>query len=657
MKNLLKLLLKSSLFGLAAAQAFAELSFDNIYSDNMVLQRGEKVYISGSASPNANVCVEFSGQRKSARADENGRWSVLLSPMKASLKPEELKLTSGGESAKLGNVLVGDVWLCSGQSNIDMPVGGHPLLREKLKGESNENVRICLVRRTNKSAENAPRDRADLQINWSPVDAKNLQSFSPLAYYFAKKFSADEGVPVGLVEAAVGGTRIQPWMPEISREIMSDFDDKTSGGHPSHHLYNTMINPLKNMTFKGVLWWQGESSSLYPERYALLFPRMIEDWRKEFKKPELPFIFVVLAAHRAVDGDVTGEAWAWLRDAQLKALKLKNTYAVSAVDIGEYEDIHPQNKELVADRVNSIAKKIGTPDEVKTESPIYESAKPLKDGTLLIAFKNTGSKLLAKRVALNNKKNMEFGKDPKAFVLPENELAGFEICGEDGVFHSAKAKIIDSKRVALKSDRVKSPVAARYMWKSFALGNLYNDKGFPALPFRSDDFKAPDFLGRSVGSDFDAKNLSALGESFEPMLKTAESEFEKVKRGEMEFLKAIKSPKFSGRYAYFKAPEAFKRIADKRELEVEVVYLDSGPDTITLVYDSSDPEVRKGQPNEGAWKTLGALKLEDSGKVKVATFKVSDAKFAGRLNGADIRLQSMPNADFEVLGLFIREGK
>lgn len=657
MKDLLKLLLKSSIFGLAASQAFAELGFDNIYSDNMVLQRGEKVYISGSANPNANVCVEFSGQRKSAKADAEGKWSVLLSPMKASLKPELLKLTSGGESAELKNVLVGDVWLCSGQSNIDMPVGGHPLLREKLKNELNENVRICLVRRTNKNAENSPREKADLQISWSAVDGKNLQSFSPLAYYFAKKYSADEGVPVGLLEAAVGGTRIQPWMPEISREIMTDFDDKTSGGHPSHHLYNTMVNPLKNMTFKGILWWQGESSSLYPERYAVLFPRMIADWRKEFKKPELPFVFVVLAAHKAVDGDVTNEAWAWLREAQLEALKLNNTYAVSAVDIGEYEDIHPQNKELVADRVNSIVKKIGTPDEVKTESPLYEAAKPLKGGAFLIAFKNAGSKLAAKRVALNNKRNMDFGKDPEAFVLSEEKLSGFELCGEDKIFYPAEAKIIDSKRVALKSDKVKSPIAARYMWKSFALGNLYNDKGFPALPFRSDDFKAPDFLGRTLGSEFDAKNLPALGKSFEPVLKSAESEFEKAKRGDFEFLKAIKSPKFSGRYAYFKAPEGFKRIADKRELEVAVVYLDAGPDTITLMYDSSDPEIRKGQPNEGAWKKLGALKLEDSGKVKVATFKVSDAKFAGRLNGADIRLQSMPNLDFEILGLFVREGK
>lgn len=657
MKSFFKIALKTSFLSFAASQAFAVLSFDNIYSDNMVLQRGAKVHISGSANPNANVCVEFSGQRKTARANENGKWSLFLSPMKASLKAEDLRLTSGKEIAELKNILVGDVWLCSGQSNIDMPVGGHPLLREKLKDESNENVRICLVRRTDSKAENTPRQIADLQINWSSVSGKNLQSFSPLAYYFANKFSADEGVPVGLVEAAVGGTRIQPWMPEISREVMTSFDDKTSGGHPSHLLYNTMVNPLKDMTFKGVLWWQGESSSLYPERYAVLFPRMIEDWRKEFKKPDMPFVFVVLAAHRAVDGDVTNEAWAWLREAQLKALKLKNTYAVSAVDIGEYEDIHPQNKELVAERVNSIVKAMDKPQAPKTESPMYESCKVLKDGTVLVKFTNSGNKLLAKRVALNKRRNMEFGKDPEAFVLPEGELSGFELCGEDRVFFPAKAKIIDSKHIALKSDKVKTPIAARYMWKSFALGNLYNDMGFPSLPFRTDNFAAPDFLGRTIGSEFDAKKVSDLGVKFEPVLKTAESEFKDVDHGGVKFLKAIKSPNFSGRYAYFKAPQGFKNMSGKREIEISIVYIDSGPDTIELVYDSNDSNVRKGQANAGAWKKLGALKIEDSGKVKLAKFKVSDAKFAGRLNGADVRLQSIPNTDFEVLGLFIKEAE
>lgn len=655
MNNFLKFILRTSLLSFAASQALAELSFDNIYSDNMVLQRGEKVHISGSANPNANVCVEFSGQRKTAKANANGKWSVFLSPMKASLKAEDLILTSGRERTELKNVLVGDVWLCSGQSNIANSVASHPLLREKLKNESNENVRICLVRRTDSKAENTPRQVADLQINWSPVDAKNLQSFSPLAYYFAKKFSSDEGVPVGLVEAAVGGTRIQTWMPEISREIMTGFDDKTSGRHPSHLLYNRMVNPLKNMTFKGVLWWQGESSSLYPERYAVLFPRMIEDWRKEFKKPDMPFVFVVLAAHRAVDGDITNEAWAWLREAQLKALKLGNTYAVSAVDIGEYEDIHPQNKELVAERVNSIVKAMDKPQALKTESPMYESHKVLEDGTMLVKFINNANKLLAKRVALNNKRNKEFGKDPEAFVLSEGELSGFELCGEDKVFFPAKAKIIDSKHVALKSDKVESPIAARYMWRSFALGNLYNDKGFPALPFRTDNFAAPDFLGRTIGSEFEVDNISTLGEGFIPSLKTGESEFKEVDRKGIKFLKAVKSPNFTGRYAYFKAPGSFKNTASKRELELNIVYIDSGPDTITLMYDSCDPEIRKGQPNAGAWKKLGALKLEDSGKVKVAKFKVSDAKFAGRLNGADIRLQSIPNTDFEVLGLFIKD--
>jgi sialate O-acetylesterase len=259
-------------------------------------------------------------------------------------------------------------------------------------------------------------------------------------------------------------------------------------------LYNGTIHPLMPFGIKGVLWYQGESDSRYADTYRLLFPDLIRAWRAEWGQGVFPFIFAQLSSNEDRSWSAAFEpkecAWAWLREAQTCGLNEPNTAMIVIYDIGEWEDIHPQDKDEVGRRF-ALAVAALEDNTVIAQGPVYKSHE-IRKQRIIVSFDNLEGGLLAKEVRMNKNKGLAPGSDPEAFVAPADQLVGFTICGPDRVFYEAKA-VINPKgdAVIVGSPKVTEPVAVRYAWATFALANLYNQAGLPAHPFRTDDFSMP----------------------------------------------------------------------------------------------------------------------------------------------------------------------
>lgn len=479
---------------LAICCARGDVTLPYILCDHMVVQRDLPVHIWGKAAPGEGVSVAFRGASRSTTADGLGLWSIYLPPGEAG-GPFEVSV-KGRNAIVLKDVLVGDVWLASGQSNMEWPVAWAANAQAEIAAAKHPKIR--LVRAMHRVSE-YPLDNFVGQL-WAECSPGTVANFSAAAYYFGRRLQEDLGVPIGLIQSAWGGTPLDAWtsldaisadaslMPVIAEwaRLMHGYGEdllryqkdlaawKTGGRkHPEPELrtgpggpftpaglYNAMIVPLTNYPIRGVIWYQGEENTA-PERapvYGRLFRTMIRDWRRAWKQGDFPFLFVQLAAYRAAPDS----EWPELREAQRHALALANTAMAVTIDIGDPGSIHPKNKQEVGRRLARAARALSYGEKIEYAGPLYRQATGEK-GALRLWFDHAGGGLKMKG----------------------DRLKGFEIAGGDHKFVPAEARI-EGSTVVVGNKAVPSPIYVRYGWADYPDCNLFNVEGLPASPFRSE---------------------------------------------------------------------------------------------------------------------------------------------------------------------------
>lgn len=470
--------------------AFADVKLPAIIGDNMVLQTGQDVPIWGTAEPGEKIEVRINAPGSSTnaeadnvaedtrveqtQADDKGNWRVTFKPMEASAEPVSVVIT-GANKITVQNVLLGDVWVCSGQSNMEWSVARSDNPEEEIQNAKHPKIRLFQVQKVVSS--DKPLD--DTVGQWVECSPETIANFSAVAYYFGRDLQEFTGQPVGLIQTAWGGTPAEAW---TSREKLESLEivgpvlerwkamvgkDEKAKSNPHHPagLFNGMINPIIPFAIKGAIWYQGESNASRAFQYRTLFPEMITDWRARWGQGDFPFLFVQLANFRDRKEEPAESDWAELREAQSKTLELPATGQAVIIDIGEAGDIHPRNKQDVGRRLALAARHVAFGDEdVVYSGPTFQGVE-FADGKAILTFENVGGGLKAQG----------------------ETLKGFAIAGEDKKFHWASAKI-DGNQVIVQSDAVANPVAVRYAWADNPEATLYNAEGLPASPFRTDEW-------------------------------------------------------------------------------------------------------------------------------------------------------------------------
>lgn len=470
---------------LVSAIVRAEVKLPSILGSGMVLQQEMDVPIWGWADKGEKVTVTFAGQTKTATTGDDGKWNVKLDKLKASAKGDTLTI-AGTNKIELTDVLVGEVWICSGQSNMEWSLSQSLNGKEEIAASDHPQIRLFNV----PGHLTSPTPMDNCPGNWTVCSPKTSGGFSAVGYFFGRRLQKELNVPIGLVGSNWGGTRIEPWttvdgfkaVPELKdlaaqvEKIAAD-KSKVSGTTPGA-ICNAMILPLAPFAMRGAIWYQGESNGGEGESYYHKTIALVEGWRKLFN-PELAFYWVQLADFQAPNDDPAGgNGWAKLREAQRKALNIKHTGMAVIIDIGEAKDIHPRNKQDVGHRLAQWAlhQTYGKKDLVPC-GPLFKGIK-VEGSTIRVSFDHVGSGMIVgDKVGLDPVKEIKDGK-----------LARFAIAGEDKKWFWAEATI-DGDTVVVKSADVAKPVAVRYAFSMNPEGaNLYNKEGIPASPFRSDDW-------------------------------------------------------------------------------------------------------------------------------------------------------------------------
>jgi len=454
---------------LAANIASAEVSLPNIFGGNMVLQQDTEAPVWGKADTGEKVTVTLGDAKAETTADKDGKWSVRIKTPKASDKALTL-VVQGKNKIEYPDVLVGEVWICSGQSNAEWTVASSDNAKGEAEKANYPQIRMVKVQH---NAAEQPQD--DVNATWAICTPDSVPNFSAIGYFFARKLREELKVPVGIISTNWGGTIAEAWTSRATLASDPDFapilqrSATFQPGNPNQAsvLYNGMIHPLIPYAIRGAIWYQGESNRSRAEQYAKLFPAMIADWRKLWKQGDFPFYFVQLAPYKYdKNNDVQELPELW--EAQTKTLTAsKNTGMAVTTDIGNLNDIHPKNKQDVGLRLAlwALAKDYGQKD-LEYSGPLYES-----------------------RAVEGNKIRVKF-THAAGLTARSGEPQLFTIAGEDKKFVPAKA-VIDGETVVVSSDAVAKPVAVRYGWTEWAEPekyNLFNKAGLPASPFRTDDF-------------------------------------------------------------------------------------------------------------------------------------------------------------------------
>ncbi len=509
-------------FAAFAITAVADVRLPAIFTEHGVLQRDKPLSVWGWADPGESVSVSLGAQKANATAGADGRWLVKLAAQPASNDPLTLTV-AGKNTVEVKDILLGDVWLCSGQSNMDMALGGCDA-PDDIKAAD-----LPLVRhfRTEYNFSSVP--ATDVKGRWSVCNPGSAGGFSAVGFYFARKIHGETGVPIGLLTNAVGGTNIELWISQetllgttelapyarLMRESLANYQTQLADSLPPIEqwltrsraaqkagqeipmppkwpdfpfgekvarprcvtLHNGHIAPLVPMAMRGVLWYQGENNAdanLYVEKMQA----MLGDWRKWFGDPALPFYFVQLAGFLKPNDNPAGGEWGAIRDAQRRCLAIPQTGMASAVDIGDAEDIHPKNKADVGERLAlwALANEYGKTGVVAS-GPLFREMK-IEGGKARISFDSPGGGLISAR------------KQGRASAVEEKsaKLQRFAIAGADKQWQWADA-VIEGDAVVVSSEKVPAPVAVRYAYSSNPEGaNLYNRAGLPASPFRTDNW-------------------------------------------------------------------------------------------------------------------------------------------------------------------------
>lgn len=464
------------LYLLLSTPGRAEVKLPAIVSSDMVLQRNTTVTLWGWADANEKITINASWLNGplELKTDKAGNWKTEIRTTNDK-NPQTIRITGDGSNILLENILFGEVWLCSGQSNMQQPLNGYtgqPTFGalEAISSSKNPNLRLFTVDRIGSKT---PLEDVEKYTGWQAASPETVKDFSAIAYFYGQRLQQILDVPVGMIHTSWGGSSVQAW---LSKEAMEDYQkvdldgvDITKGtNHIPTALYNAMIHPLVPYTIKGALWYQGESNRGEPENYKKLFPAMVKDWRTRWGIGDFPFYYAQIAPYMYGDNEVfaTSDNSAFIRETQLQCLDLiPNSGIAVTMDIGDDYCIHPPKKKEVAERLlfNALNQTYGF-ETIDYAGPTYASF-DAQDGGLLLSFNNAETGLFA-----------------------YDELHGFEIAGEDKVFYPAEATIIDRKNVLVKSDKVPSPSAVRYAWRNWIMGTLYDTNLLPASSFRTDDW-------------------------------------------------------------------------------------------------------------------------------------------------------------------------
>ncbi len=469
----IRILLVLSLI-LANALVKAEVTLPRILGHGMVVQREKPLLIWGTATPGEEVTVRLKEQSQRVNADGSGHWKVTLKPLKASNVPAELTIQATN-TIVLNDILVGEVWLCSGQSNMEFTmrksektkpwkqVGEWADPVHELERAHNPDIRIFLVNR--KTLDKPEPSHA----GWSIARDSALRSFSAPAYFFAKKLQQELGVPIGVIASAVPGSRIEPWISEAAFQQDEQFRNQKIEGDPGK-FYETMIKPLAPLSLRGFLWYQGESNCFLKETlaYTRKMNTLITSWRDAFGGTKMPFYYVQLAPHTYSESKgnklpLTKEFLPEFREAQANALQIPNTGMIVTTDLADsIPDIHPTYKWEIGRRLALIALNQTYGKKNEDSGPVFQKIKS-KKGMLRLYFDHARSGLVS--------------QDGKP-------LRDFEIAGEDQVFVPAQAEI-KGNSVLVSSPRITNPQAVRFGWYERSQPNLFNTEGLPARPFRT----------------------------------------------------------------------------------------------------------------------------------------------------------------------------
>lgn len=475
MRNYILLFLTLLFFGQTIA-AQQKLKLPALVSDNMVIQQSAEIHIWGWAEKNKTVEIipSWTNTLVTVNSDGDGKWKTTIKTPTAG-GPYTIRLKSREESITLKNVMVGEVWLASGQSNMEMPIKGYA--SEPINGNNelilhskNPNIRMFTVKRNS-----SPQPVEDCVGAWKESSPENTPDFSAVAYVFAQKLNRVLDIPVGIIHSSWGGTPVEAWTPKeameraVTAEEKSTFrynsvENKREQDAPSQ-LFNGMIHPLLNYNIKGVIWYQGESNRNHPEVYQKTFPLMIQNWRQLWYNKKMPFYYVQIAPYGRYSGEVNS---ALLRETQLKTMDLLDHVGMAVtLDIGENQSIHPAEKIKVGERLSywALAKDYDI-QGIQFSGPVYKSHE-VDGNKILVSFDHATVGLSSYGASLND----------------------FEIAGKDRVFHPAKVKILRNGIVEVHSEKVSTPIAVRYGWKNLLTGTLFNTFGLPASSFRTDNWE------------------------------------------------------------------------------------------------------------------------------------------------------------------------
>lgn len=455
----------------------AKIKLPAIIGDNMVLQQKANVNIWGEANKSTQITIHCSWNDKvyKTTSSNNGKWIQKIETPEAG-GPYTITI-SDGEEVKLSNILIGEVWICSGQSNMEMPVKGYrgqPIDgSQDIIAQANPDNQIRLITLKTNSSQ-TPLDDC-IASSWMESTPKTVADFSATAYFFGQYLQKTLNVPVGLICTSWGGSKIESWIdkrtfenqfPEISLDVLNKNPaDIKRPKDEATLLYNAMIFPIEKYTMKGVIWYQGESNKDNPGQYKKLFPAMVKSWRNNWGQGEFPFYYVQIAPYCDGSKNCDDLKAAHLRQVQLECMDIiPNSGMVVTADIGHPSCIHPPQKDIVGKRLSfwALAKtynREGTP----YCGPIYKSM-----------------------VINNGKAILEFHYSELGMTSYDQEIIGFEMAGSDNVFHPAKAKLIDNKtKIELESEGISNPVYIRFGYKNYSPLNLYSNLGLPASPFHA----------------------------------------------------------------------------------------------------------------------------------------------------------------------------
>ncbi len=478
--------------GLFAATSYADVRLTKAFTDNAVLQRDVPVKVWGYADAGEDVTVKFNGQEVKTKTGEDGKWLVELQPMAALNWGADLVVTGKNEIV-LKNVVVGEVWICSGQSNMEMPLsswyqklpngcGRLACNTEEITGD------FSFIRFNRVHHDTAMSEKEDFN-SYGWLECKNAvqKDCTAAGFHFAMRLHKELGCPIGLIDSNWGGSNINSWIPDEgwnnceetvepgkqlieARNKAGKSDFRTAGG-----MYYAMLAPWKNYAVRGAIWYQGCSNAGEGGFYYYKQKAMILEWRKIWG--DIPFYWVQLANFMGTSEDPNCDGgWARIRDGQTRCLEVPKTGQAVIIDAGEAGDIHPQNKWIVGNRLalNALAQTYGK--DCKYASPTLKEAK-FEDGKATLKFDNVGGGLMIAKL---------FGREVKQHK-DVNTIKWFAIAGEDGKYAWADAQIVDADTVVLTSPAVPNPVKARYAWQNNPDGvTLYSKEGLPVTPFTTE---------------------------------------------------------------------------------------------------------------------------------------------------------------------------